>query len=94
MRVGILQPLGKSVLSSDECAGNTILEGEIGIGVADIDQRFHELVAQPHFDGRSRAHAKAVLHEPIRIPLPKLHLRNARLALFHGRQAEQEAGES
>ena len=37
---------------------------------------------------------EAILHESVRVPLAKLHLRDAGLALLHRRQPQQKAGKS
>ena len=47
-----LQARRETELPTDENRGYAILEHEIGVGISDVSQRTHVLVAQPHFDGR------------------------------------------
>src|SRR5579885_2299138 len=89
MRVGILQPAWIAVLSSDKDGRNAAaVECQVGVRITDVHQRIHELVACSHLDGCAASDTEAVLRETRGIPLPKLHLRNAGLALFHRGQSQ------
>src|SRR5882724_2096862 len=94
MSIWILQAFGESVLTTNKRRRSPAVESQIRIRKSDVYQRIHVLVAESHLNRGGVSELKAVLHKPIRIPLPKLHLGDAGLALLHRRQAEQEAGQS
>src|SRR6266566_2183994 len=81
--VAILQAARISILTTDENRGHTIVEYEIRVGVADVHQRVHVFVAQTHLNRCGVGDAEAVLRETVSVPLPQLHLWNARLSLLH-----------
>ena len=76
------------VLSADEYEGRAIDEGQISIRVTNVAKRTHELVTQSDLNRRVPGYLETVLHESIRVPLPQLHLGNARLPLLHRRQSQ------
>ena len=84
---------GKPLLSADEDEWTPVLEDEVRVGVADVGERTHVLVAQPRLNRRVARELEAVLHEGVGVPLAELHLRDAGLALLHRREAQEEAGE-
>ena len=92
MSIRILQTLGEAVLPTNKRRGSSAVESQVGVRKSNVHQRIHVLVAQSHLNRGGGSELKAILREAIRIPLPKLHLWDARLALLHRRQAEQEAG--
>src|SRR5499427_6860519 len=78
----IHQAFWKALLPADEGERSAVLEDEIAVGVANVAQRAHVFVPQTDFDGRRAPKLEAVLGEAVGVPLAKLHLRDAGLALL------------
>ena len=87
-RSGFRQAFRIAKLPTDEDKGFAILEYEIRISVTDIGQRTHEFIPESDLDCRAAGDRKTVLCEAVGVPLTKLHLRDAGLALLHCRQPE------
>ena len=92
--VGIHQASRISVLAADEDLGHAIVDCEVAVGVSNIDERAHELVAAAVGQRGRISEAPGILREAVNIPLAQLHLGNgAGLRLADSGQPQQEAGE-
>src|SRR5581483_10053369 len=87
------QTFGVAELAADEDRGLAILESKVAVSVAEVAERAHVFITESHLNGRRAGELEAVLREGVGVPLPQLHLRDARLALLDGWQAEQEGGQ-
>src|SRR5437879_13775721 len=77
--VRILQPFGIAILSADEDRWHAILKNEVGIGVTDVHQRIHVIVANAHLQSGGVSQLETVLDETVRIPLPQLRSEERRV---------------
>src|SRR6185295_371117 len=91
--VRIVQSFGISLLTADENERHTILEYQIGVSETNVLQGTHILIAQTDLDRGVARHLKTVLNKSVDVPLPELHLRDARLALLHRGEAQQKTRE-
>ena len=91
--VGVHQAAGIAVLPADEDLRRAAAQVEVAVGVADVDQRAHELIAKAVGQRGVGGQAPRVLRVAVGVPLAKIHLRNAGLALARRGQAELEAGQ-
>src|SRR5258708_37497662 len=90
--IRIFQALGKAILRANKHGRSSVVEGQVGIRIGNVHQRVHVLIAQSNLDRGGVSKLKAVLREAIYIPLPKLHLRDAGLTLFHGGRTKTQRG--
>ena len=91
--IRIVQTFGKALLPTDKYERHAILERQIGICIANVDQRTHVFVSQSNLDRRVTRQLKSVLYKRIRVPLSQLHLRNTGLSLLHSGKTEQKTCE-
>ena len=91
--VGDHEALRHTVLPADEDGRDAILEDEVGVGVAAVEERAHVLVAEAVVEGGVGADAEGVLRVAVGVPLTEVHLGDAGLTLADGGRAEEEAGE-
>jgi hypothetical protein len=92
--VRVQKAAGIAILAADEHLRRATGEDEIGIGVADVDERTHVFVAQAHLEGGVAGELIIILHETIGGPIAELHQRDAGLALLHGGEAEEKTGKA
>ena len=90
----IQQSLRISILSTDERFWRAVHECQVAVRVANVHQRVHEFIAQTKLDRGVPRQLKCILREPVRRPLPQLHLRDSSLHLLHRGQSKQETGKT
>src|SRR5882757_9654195 len=92
--VGVHQPSRVTQLTADEYGRNSFVENQVCVRVVLVVERAGVLIAQTNVDCRRGCHLPAIFSESPHTPGTQIHLRYASLALFHGGEAEQHAGQS
>src|SRR6202158_2911 len=92
--VGVHQPSRIPQLAADENGRNAVIKYQVGIGAALVVQRTGVFVAKAEVERGGRRRLPAIFGERPSSPRAQIHRRHASLALLHGGQAEQHAGQS
>jgi hypothetical protein len=88
--IRIVQTFREALLPTDKYERHAILERQVGVCIANVNQWAHVFIAKSDLDRRVTRKLKSVLYKRIRIPLSQLHLRNTGLPLLYGRKTEQK----
>src|SRR6266446_7939355 len=92
--VRVHQPSRITPLAADENGRNAALENQVCVGVALVVERAGVFIAEAEVESRRGRHLPTIFGKRRSSPRAQIHRRHASLALLHGGQAEQHAGQS
>src|SRR6202158_482802 len=92
--VGVHQPSRITQLAADENGRNAAIKNQVRVGVLLVVERAGVLITKAEVECSRGPHLPTIFSECRRSPGAQIHLRYASLALFHGGQTKQHAGQS
>ena len=86
------QSFGHAGLSTNESGWNSIHEFQVAAPFVrpNVIERAHVFIAQAEVNGSRPRNSPVILNEGVAIPLPEVHVRDARLPLLDDGQAQKE----